>query len=140
MDALTTLDLAQALRNATGDSFVVIDARNAGGAGRWKPSFPTLDDDSLAKLGDAFVLRFTSRDPHDAMVQAQQCFTTLCRDVSVENDTLLSGEITYVGVDWEYYWKDDACTRTVSFDIGDDDSRPAFDGGKLRHHDIVERM
>lgn len=140
MDALSTLQLAEELRGLTGDSFIVIDAHNDGGSGRWQPSFPSLDETNLAKLGDVFVLRFTARSSHTAMVEAQEAFTHICRDIADENASLLSGTITYVGVDWEYYWKDDAFTRTIEFDIADDDSRPAFEDCKLDYVQIAERI
>lgn len=135
MTILSTLALAQALAKANDAILVVVDAYNSGGSSSWTRTFPSLDGDHLDKLGDPFAVSFENRD------EAQAFFSTLCRDAA-EGSGCVGGTISYVARDADSIGRfaENATVDTITFDIGDDKDYPAFSGGVVERHMILERI
>lgn len=133
METLSAIDLAQELHGYSQNGFIVIDARNSGMASRWRTSFPSLNSDQMARLGEIFTIRYHS------MREAQAAFTQICADVAAADGLMISGTITYVGDDWDNgRYEDCPPTRTYEFEIAEDDCRPVFENGKLTFVEIEE--
>lgn len=128
MTALTALDLASELQALTGKSFIVIEACNSGGGQRWSQAFPSLTQDQINALDEPVAIRFASE------AEAREAFTVICRDVANNNGRLITGAVTLITSDWDSP-KSDADTRTLSYEIGDEDI-PVFDGLTLTYQTV----
>lgn len=134
MTVLSVLSLTKALAQATGDSYIVIDAYNDGSNSRWPQAFPSLHSDQTELLGEPFAIPFATAN------EAQNAFNRICSDV-VAGPQLISGTITYVSRDRQSIGRfaENAKVETVSFDISED-FLPVFDHGSVRKERIVERI
>jgi len=132
MKILRTPDLARRLCATANDypSVIVVIAFNLGDETNWARTFPLLTAQTHLMDG-AVTLVFPNAD------QARKAFTTLCRDVAVGGSPQVHGSITLTVPTPTTFTSPSGTQRpltTECFVLSEDETYPAYEGGKLVHH------